>query len=75
VLEGIDPHSPVWKAVQAWAETELEKCRIVLERPQPPDKSDNLRGYIAALRDVLKLGEPEAGRPEIARPPGYFDYD
>ena len=57
----IDKHSNTWREIAAWAEAELSKATrlnetIGLATPE----TENLRGRIATLRDLLALAnDPE----------------
>lgn len=56
MLEGLAEHSATWVAVSEWAADEIKKSALALEaRDLSPDNTQFLRGYIAALRQVLAL--------------------
>ena len=57
----IDKHSETWREVSAWAEAELSKARERIETPGVfPEETENLRGRIDNLRQLLALqDEPE----------------
>jgi hypothetical protein len=55
----IDPHSPTWRDVAAWAAVEANKCRVRLDDPSTDHPTTMLvRGRLAALRDLLALPAP-----------------
>lgn len=59
----IETHSVTWRAVASWIEAEMAKARANLERSGTPEReSDELRGRLKALNDLLGLAKP---KPEI----------
>lgn len=55
----IDEQSATWRAVQAWAEGRLASSRATLEAPGTPlDMTENHRGRIAVLKELLRLPKP-----------------
>jgi hypothetical protein len=72
--------APEWKAIRTWAVAEIDHARDRNESPALTEQQTAaLRGRIAALRELLALGEPKAGpaRPAPASGPavtgGPFD--
>ncbi len=57
----IDKHSETWREIAAWAESELSKASDQNNvMGTGPDETENLRGRIACLRELLGLAdEPE----------------
>jgi len=52
----IDPISPTWKAIQAWAETHLHELREVRESPQADlRRLDQSLGSVMILKELLDL--------------------
>lgn len=57
MLEGIDPSSPTWRAIEKWAREQRELTRSQLESEgMLHDETTAARGYCRALRAVLHLG-------------------
>lgn len=60
--------TPEWDKVAAWAHREIKAGRDALEQ----GNSDQVRGRIAALRDLLRLATPEVDDPsKRIQPPDY----
>lgn len=56
-----DPNSLTWRTVAQRCEEEIERLRRILEAPGLGQaETENARGGIAALRDVLNLAKPKA---------------
>ena len=57
----IDKHSDTWREIKAWAETRLSIASGRIEvLGVGPDETENLRGAIAVVRELLALpDEPE----------------
>lgn len=53
----VNPDSPTWKAVEAWAKDEIAKCHELLEHPHDMQVTSTTRGRIVSLRMVLDLGD------------------
>lgn len=54
----IDVHSFTWETVSEHCEKRLGECRRQIEQPgYDHAMTEHLRGRIAALREVLALGE------------------
>lgn len=53
----IDTSSPSWLAVAAWAQKQIESKASRLEGPLDPQATDHARGYILALRDLIRYGQ------------------
>jgi hypothetical protein len=52
----IDKHSATWREIAAWAETDLAKASERIETlGVGPDETENLRGRIATLRELLAM--------------------
>lgn len=65
----IDIHSYTWRAIKAHCEAEIEKARDRNEEVgTTQQKTDALRGSIAALRSVLALDK--SNQPVILEGPG-----
>ncbi len=59
----IDKHSATWREVAAWAEGDLVKaCERIETLGVGPDETENLRGRIACLRELLAKSEPAEQR-------------
>jgi hypothetical protein len=55
-VPAIEPLSPTWRAVSAWAAERIEQYRLRLENPGlPPAETENLRGAIRELRVLVAL--------------------
>ena len=66
----IDPGSPTWRAIEAWANDQIEEARRALETPSTtPDLTEQLRGSIYALRALMALRAPKT--PPIAKTDSY----
>jgi hypothetical protein len=65
MLENLEPTSPTWRAVAAWAEREIEMYRSQLENDLTPEQTAKIRGRIKELRSLLLQAEP----PQSARRP------
>lgn len=56
----IDKNSETWTAVAKWANDQITDAHTAIERVGLPDTEANqLRGRIAASRELLKLAEPK----------------
>lgn len=56
----VDTSSPVWRAVKNKAEEVQENARRQLETTGIDlAETENLRGRISAMKDILSLAEPE----------------
>lgn len=63
----IATHEQSWMDVSAHAKSEIEKRRTNLERPElSPSATEFERGAIAALRDILALGDTLSEQIQIA---------
>jgi hypothetical protein len=52
----IDRHSATWREIAAWAEAELTKASERIESlGVEPAETENLRGRIACLRELLSM--------------------
>lgn len=58
-------HDPGWGLVQERVRLMIERKRDDLERERESDKAAEIRGYLAALREVLRL--PDVLKTEIER--------
>ncbi len=59
----IDKHSATWREIAAWAEGELAKASERIETlGVGPGETENLRGLIACLRELLSKPEPAEQR-------------
>jgi hypothetical protein len=64
----INPHSTEWQIIKRYNSERIAKHRDELEALLvTPDRANQLRGMIAALREQLVFGEPEQA-PEIKEP-------
>ncbi|MFA6204383.1 MAG: hypothetical protein WC710_14490 [Gallionella sp.] len=54
-----DLHSPTWRKVKEWAESELAQLRINLEADQEPERTAKLRGQIKSCKHLLNLESPQ----------------
>lgn len=61
MLEGLDPKSPTWRAVEDWARQQIESAKDALVEKD----DDRQRGRIEALRELIDLGADKP-RPVIA---------
>lgn len=60
----IDKHSETWRHVSAWAAEKLQEARELNDRQGVPiDQTENLRGRIETLKEVLALAEPPKPLP------------
>lgn len=60
----IDPHSPTWRLVKALAEKDIASSQSRLEASGCDiATTENLRGQIKALRNILALAEPQPTIP------------
>lgn len=70
----IDRGSDTWRAIEAFAKADIEKSRVIIERAGTGRAdTENARGRISALRDLLKQAEPpgKAGGPPPTPTPRY----
>lgn len=73
-LSRIEPHSPTWRAVVAWAEEQIEQAQRRLEAHGLTEAvTEYERGKIAALRRLLADGKPVPAPPTITSPLSYLD--
>jgi hypothetical protein len=57
-MPDIEKHSATWSAIGTWARKELDIACIELEQTGlAPSSTENLRGRIGALRDLLRLAD------------------
>jgi len=60
----IDPTSQTWLALDKGLRKHIEDAHAALEAPGlPVAETENLRGRIAAYRQILSLGQPQ---PELS---------
>ena len=73
----IDKHSETWREVAAWAEAELAKdCERIETLGVKSDETENLRGRIATLRELLAMqDEPEQRVIETVQDYGFQGAD
>ncbi len=73
----IDRHSETWREVAAWAEDELSKATERIETlGVKSDETENLRGRIATLRELLAMqDDPEQRVIEPTEDYGFQDAD
>lgn len=57
--------SSAWQKTLSWAHSELSRHRTKLETDISDVQSAKLRGQIAALKELIKLGEEDAPRPVV----------
>lgn len=63
--ERIDPYSSTWLAIREHAQRRIEELVGQNETEGlPPDKTENIRGRIAELRQILRLPLPEPPIPD-----------
>lgn len=69
----IDRHSDTWREVAAWTTDELSRaCARVESLGVGPDETENLRGRIAVLRELLAMqDEPEVRVVETGEDYGF----
>ena len=61
----IDPLSPSWVHLEAWANSRLQSLREENDAPCDEAKTSFRRGQIALLREFLKLPDQERIRIDI----------
>lgn len=67
----IDRHSDAWRVVAAWAGEELSDASERIEEiGVGPAETENLRGRIAALRELLAMAD-EPKPPIVVQAEGY----
>ena len=49
--------SPLWKRLEAYYQDRLARARSLNDNPKPEDRTNLLRGHIAAYKDFLDLGK------------------
>jgi hypothetical protein len=59
-----DLQSPTWAKLQTYLESELVSLRLRNDQDQSTEVTANLRGRIAAFKQILALAEPRQGPPE-----------
>lgn len=64
-LTKAEASSAAWKRTKAWAEAELTRHRTQLEADKTELQTARLRGQIASLKELIKLGEEDAPRPVV----------
>lgn len=58
-MANVDPDSETWRETAEWAKNQIKIHRNTLETiGLGPVETELARGYILALRGLLKLGEP-----------------
>lgn len=68
-LKDLDIHSPTWRAVKTWAETELHNARARLELSGiSATDSDTERGDIRRLKALLALADDKPAIPSSGAP-------
>ena len=66
-MSDIDTNSLTWKTLAKAIQEQIAKNLTEIDTPQTSERrSDELRGANAALRDLLKLPNPQAPQPAIA---------
>ena len=64
----IDKHSETWRKIATWAEGELSRATERIETlGVKPEETENLRGRIAVLRDLLTMQDETKQRVVEAR--------
>ncbi len=73
----IDKHSETWREIAAWAEDELSKASERIETLGVKlDETENLRGRIATLRELLTMqDDPEQRVIETVQDYGFQGVD
>jgi hypothetical protein len=72
MLENLEPTSPTWRAIAAWAEREIATNRSRLENDLTPEETAQIRGRIRALRSLLLQAEPpQSTRYPVGDPVAY----
>ena len=62
-MRRIDPRSPEWLLIKAHLRSERTRCHEEMESLDCADKrTDQLRGYIECIKDVLALADPPPER-------------
>lgn len=62
-MERIDRQSPIWRAVQAWAEDQRLGAIERLIGGAFPEQDERLRGRIQALNELLDLPDSPPRHP------------
>ena len=69
--KGLEPYSSTWSVLKRWAAEEIDLHHVKLEDPsQTEAQTNNTRGRISQLRDLLALAEPDPvipGNPQFDR--------
>jgi hypothetical protein len=69
----IEAHSATWEAVSLSAKNRIAIAQVKLEKPGTDIASTEYeRGYIAAMRDILRLADPP--RPPAKPKEGFSGY-
>lgn len=69
----IEIHSPTWKVIEAHANTELSRLRVLNDGPfNDPVQTALLRGRIDVWKQVLALSEKKAPAMEAGDSGGYY---
>ena len=53
----VNPDSPTWKAVEAWANQQIAQCHEDLEEPFDLQQTTVIRGRVIQLRMLLDLAD------------------
>lgn len=56
-MSGVNPESPTWKAIEAWAQKQIEDLHWQLEQPLEMQGTFIARGQIIIIRDLLELAD------------------
>jgi hypothetical protein len=56
-LSSQERHSALWKRLEAYFAQRLAKLRADNDRPQTEMQTAQLRGHIACLKQIIRLGE------------------
>lgn len=55
-LNAVERTSPAWRKAEAFMQERLQRLREKNDKPLPPDETAQVRGEIAALKALLRLG-------------------
>ena len=57
-LDARQKTDPLWLQIKTNLEQRLAELRVMNDKPQPDEKTDHLRGRIAAYKELLALDSP-----------------
>lgn len=72
MTQGLDFTSPTWRAIERYVNAQLDMLRTKNDSPTLDAlRTAELRGRIAAWKELLALAQPTQAQPADAGSPGY----